>query len=305
MPRVFIARLAEAIAAKGSPVCVGLDPVLDRLPQAVRDASGMPAAAIEAFSLGVLEAVAPAAPAVKIQSACFERYGSAGFAAMETVATRARELGLIVIYDAKRGDIGISARHYAEAAKNLGADAITASPYLGPETIEPYLETGLGVFVLVRTSNPGSAPVQTPALMDGRGVAHHIARIVSRLGQDHRDDTLGLSGVGAVVGATQSSEGAALRAVMPDQVFLIPGFGAQGGTADDIRAMLRPDRTGAADAGVLVTASRSIIYPNPDSGVEPKKQVQNETAGGWQQAIADAAERMRDEIAAAVTPERV
>ena len=145
----------------------------------------------------------------------------------------------------------------------------------------------------------------------GERVAHRDAQTRCSQHRDvvvrvaHRDDALGLSGVGAVVGATQSSEGAALRAVMPDQVFLIPGFGAQGGTADDIRAMLRPDRTGAADAGVLVTASRSIIYPNPDSGVEPKKQVQNETAGDWQQAIADAAERMRDEIAAAVTPERV
>jgi len=300
MPRAFIARLAHAIAAKGSPVCVGLDPVYDRLPEPVR-ADADRVGAIRAFSLGVLEAVARAAPAVKIQSACFERYGSAGFAAMEAVAARAKELGLVVLWDAKRGDIGLSARHYAAAANHLGADAITVSPYLGPETIEPFLEARLGVFVLVRTSNPGSAPVQTPALMDGRGVAHHIGRLVSRLGHDYRDDVLGLSGVGAVVGATQASEGAALRAVMPEQVFLVPGFGAQGGTASDVRALLRPDRTGLADSGVLVTASRSILYPDPDGTSRP---AQNNGGGegdaDWRAAIAAAAERMRDEIAQAV-----
>ncbi|MEL7472853.1 MAG: orotidine-5'-phosphate decarboxylase [Planctomycetota bacterium] len=282
MTAVFAPALVRAIQTKGSPACVGLDPVLDRLPEGIDRLD--PARALEAFSTEVLHAVVAHVPAVKVQSACFERYGSPGFAAMERVIMRARDLGLVVIYDAKRGDIGVSARHYAAAAANIGAHAITLSPYLGPETIEPYLKEELGVFVLVRTSNPGSAPMQTPALTSGRGIAQHVASLTTFLGEAWIDPESGLSDVGAVVGATQSSEAAALRAIMPDQVFLVPGYGAQGGTADDIRVMRRPNAAGAHDAGVIVTASRSVIYAAPQDGE------------AWYQAVERAAKDLCDEL---------
>lgn len=252
--------LDQAIMRKGSPVCVGLDPVLDQIPEPCRAGRSEPDA-IEFFSRGVLEAVAPVAPAVKVQSACFERFGSRGVAAMERTMAHARSLGLVVILDAKRGDIGISASHYAASAAGMGAHFVTVNGYLGPSGIAPFLETGLGVFVLVRTSNPDSDRVQSHRLVDGRSVAELMADLVAELGSA-RVGGSGLSAVGAVVGATKSADGLALRARMPDQIFLIPGYGAQGGRAEDIAQLLRPD-----GRGVLVTASRSVIYPPPVPGI--------------------------------------
>lgn len=279
----FPDRLREAILKAGAPACVGLDPVLERLP---RELAGLPApGAIERFSLGVLDACAGIAPVVKPQSACFERYGSAGVAALERVVAHARRLGFVVVLDAKRGDIGISAEHYAAAATAAGADAITVSGYLGPSTIEPFLKAGLGVFVLVRTSNPDSDAVQGWRLADGRTVgemmADHVAAIGERCGGSG-----GLSAVGAVIGATKSSEGAALRARMPRQVFLVPGYGAQGGTAADVRALLRPNARDAFEAGVLVNASRSVLYPPNGDGP------------GWKGAVAAAATGFAAELRA-------
>lgn len=279
----FADRLDSAMSRAGSPVCVGLDPVLESLPRAVRDHHPDAPSAIEAFSVRVLEAVAPSAAVVKLQSACYERYGSAGFAALERVAVRARELGLLVILDAKRGDIGISASHYAAAAAYLGADAVTVNGYLGPSGVEPFLAAGLGVFVLVRTSNPDSDTVQSREMRDGGTVAGLMAGLVAGLGRD-RVGRSGLSSVGAVVGATKAADGRALRALMPDQPFLVPGYGAQGGTADDIRALLRP----AGAPGVVVTASRSVIYAKPE-GRE-----------AWDAAVSRAAAAMAAEVAATV-----
>lgn len=192
----------------------------------------------------------------------------------------ARSLGFILVLDAKRGDIGISAGHYAAAAARLRADAITVNGYLGPSTLEPYLEHGLGLFVLVRTSNPDSDDVQARRLDDGRTVAGMMADLVAELGRTRRGAG-GLSDVGAVVGATKSSEGRELRARMPDQVFLVPGYGAQGGTAEDVRALLRGD-----GRGVLVTASRSVIYPKG--------------ADDWNKSVRDAARRFAEEVRAVV-----
>ena len=262
----FVDRLGDAIARIGSPGCVGLDPVLERLLGAISTAD--PAGAVAEFCAGVLDAVAGIVPAVKFQSACFERHGSAGIAALESSIAVARELGLLVILDAKRGDIGVSAGHYAAAARGIGADAITVSGYLGPETIEPYLEAGLDVFVLVRTSNPGSDAVQSQVLDDGRTVAQMMADHVAELGE-RWTGAGGMSRVGAVVGATKSCDGPELRRRMPGQVFLVQGFGAQGGTIEDVRSMLTPTKAlsasdgvddGGGGGGVLVTASRSVIY---------------------------------------------
>lgn len=281
----FADRLVSAIAKLGSPACVGLDPVLESIPGEVRARHHEPLAAISEFSHGVLASIAGVVPAVKFQAACFERYGSRGVALLEELAIEANRLGMVIVYDAKRGDIGTTAAHYAAGAKRLGAHAITANGYLGASGLTPFLEAALGLFVLVRTSNPDSDEIQSTALADGRSVGAMLADFVARLGAGHRAEC-GLSNVGAVVGATKSGEAKALRQRLPDQIFLIPGYGAQGGTAQDIRDMRRAGQP-AHLAGVLVTASRSVIYAKAGAGQ------------GWQGAIAEAAKRLADEIAQA------
>ncbi|MEX2219466.1 MAG: orotidine-5'-phosphate decarboxylase [Phycisphaerales bacterium] len=281
---MFSDRLVDAVRRAGAPVCVGLDPVLEKLPAAVRDGRDA-AGAIAQFCRGVVRAVAPHMAAVKCQSACFERHGAAGVAALWEVQREAAGAGLAVVLDAKRGDIGISAGHYAAAARHSGAHAVTVSGYLGMETVEPFLKEGLGVFVLVRTSNPGSDAVQAARLGDGRTVGEMMADEVAALGATHLGQQ-GYSDVGAVVGATKSAEGRALRGRMPRQWFLVPGYGAQGGTAEDIRALLdgRPECGG----GVLVTASRSVIYAF-DAGDR-----------AWEKAVTRAAIALAGEVAAVV-----
>jgi orotidine-5'-phosphate decarboxylase len=279
----FSDRLADAIDRAGTPACVGLDPVPERLPAEVRAAHADPARAVAEFCVGVLGAVAGVVPAVKMQSACFERLGAVGAVVLEETFARARALGLIAILDGKRGDIGISAEHYAAAAfDRLGADALTVSPYLGPDTLAPYAG---GIFVLVRTSNPGSDAVQSRLLADGRTVAELIADIVRDAGRERRGSR-GLSDVGAVVAATRPDDGPALRRRMPEQIFLVPGYGAQGGTADDVRGMLRPGARSPGESGVLVTASRSVIYPGG--------------GGDWRGNIHAAARRFADDVATIV-----
>jgi orotidine-5'-phosphate decarboxylase len=290
-------RLARTLTRTNTIACVGLDPVLEQLPDALRTLA--PVAAIEAFSRGVVQAIASAGVGVvKVQSACYERYGSAGFAAMERSIADSREAGLLVVLDAKRGDIGISASHYAAAASAMGAHWITVSGYLGPSTIEPYLQAGLGVFVLVRTSNPDSDSVQAHTLASGASVAEMMASHVRTLGErfmasegngPDRFSPDRLSSVGAVVGATKPQDGPRLRALMPSTTFLVPGYGAQGGTLADIRGMMRPGSRTAATAGVLVTASRSVIYPKPAP----------DAAGTWEARVEQAARALVGELAAA------
>lgn len=265
-PGAFVGSLISRMEQTGSALCVGLDPVLERMPEAVRSNGADPLGACIAFSRLVIDSVREHAAAIKIQSACFERFGGGSLYAVTEVCSLAREAGLPVILDAKRGDIGISAEHYAAAAVAQGADAITVNPYLGTETIIPYLDAGLAVFALVRTSNPGSDELQSRILDDGSTVAEAVARSIAQFGTDW-DHPSGLCPVGAVVGATKSADAEALRAAMPDQLFLVPGFGAQGGSADDLRAMRRAGSASVADAGVLVTSSRAIIFAG-DGGAD-------------------------------------
>lgn len=283
----FAQRLSDHIRRAGSPICVGLDPVIDQIPETVRAAHPDPVDALRAFTIGVLDAAHGVAPIVKFQSACYERYGARGVAALEEGLAACAPRGLLALLDAKRGDIGISARHYAAAASGARADAITLSPYLGPDTLVPYLDAGLGIFVLVRTSNPDSDAVQSERLARGATVAEHVAGIVRTLGASRRGAS-GLSDVGAVVGATKSADAAELRRLMPDTWFLIPGFGAQGGSAKDIVPMVRPG-SAPETSGVLVTASRSIIYPSGKHA-------------DWRGAIREAALAFHAEIAAVVRP---
>ena len=269
--------LAAAVARAGTPACVGLDPVLARLPAAVR--AGTETESIERFCEGVLDAVAGIAAVVKPQSACFERYGSAGVAVLERVVAGARQRGLYVILDAKRGDIGTTAEHYAAFAYGaIGADAVTVNPYMGFDTIEPFLRPGRGVFALVRTSNPGSDAVQSVRAAPGT-VAETIARGIAELGRT-RVGSSGWSDLGAVVAATKPGDAAQMRALMPQQVFLVPGFGAQGGTVETVRELF------SDGAGAIINASRSVLYPEP-------------TGAAWHEDVRAAAQRFAEQARAA------
>ncbi len=288
----FAERLMRAVSLRGSAACVGLDPVLDRLPEPCRGTD--PVASIERFSLGVMEAVAPLVPCVKLQAACYERYGERGVAAYRRLVAAGRALGLLVIGDAKRGDIGVSSDHYAwgclaDQDGSPGPDALTVNAYLGIDGIEPFIRLaaaqGKGLFALVRTSNPGGDALQSQPLRDGRTVSELVADLVAQAGQPFVGAS-GYSLLGAVVGATKPADVASLRARMPEQIFLVPGFGAQGGSAADVRACFH-----AGGRGALVTASRSVIFAHAERGAP---------TGPWAVAVSDAAKRMIDELRAAV-----
>jgi orotidine-5'-phosphate decarboxylase len=269
-------RLAARLAGVTPPICVGLDPVEERMPESLRHEA--PIEAISSFCDGVLSAVQRIAPCVKIQSACFERFGAAGVALMDRVSRTAIDHGFEVILDAKRGDIGISAEHYAVSAHAMGVHWITLNGYLGEDGIRPFLDLGLGVFVLVRTSNPSGDEIQSARLKDGVMVAGRVGEMLARLGEEYAGEG-SLSSVGAVVGATKPDDARELRALMPRQPFLLPGFGAQGGGAEGVAAALNTD-----GGGVLVTASRSVIYPDgPDEE-------------SWRDLIQDAGERFSLQI---------
>lgn len=256
--------LVDAIDQARTPACVGIDPDFERIPRALRLSGEIES--VEEFSLGVLDAIAGIVPVVKPQSACFERYGSRGYAILEKVVRKARDLGFVVILDAKRGDIGSSAQHYAKGAADMGANYITVSPYMGPSSIEPFIEAGLGVFALARTSNPDSDLIQSRELASGKRVMHLVGAMIAEMGRQRTGDR-GLSALGAVVGATKAaSEMGELRALMPAQMFLVPGVGAQGGTVEDVRPMCRKGHASAGQLGVIVNASRSVLYPETSEG---------------------------------------
>ncbi len=291
-PANFADRLLDAIAAKGSPVCVGLDPMYDRLPAELRTAgegASERAAALERFCRGVIEAVAEHVPAVKPQIAYFELYGPAGLAAYFEVVQAAREAGLVVIGDAKRGDIGSTAAGYAAGHLGPGPDmpdALTVNGYFGLDGVEPFLgacrENGKGLFVLVRTSNPGGAAIQDFTAADGQRFFEHMGRQVAAWGDGAGlVGTQGYSAVGAVVGATYPDEARRLRQLMPRQLFLVPGYGAQGASAADCTAAFDD-----AGRGAIVNASRSVLYPK--------------AAGPWQQAVAEAARAFAADIRGAL-----
>jgi orotidine-5'-phosphate decarboxylase len=267
----FSDALIRAIQRTGTCACVGIDPFMEMMPETLR--VGDAPAVLRAFTERVLDAVAGLVPVVKFQAACFERFGAAGYAELERGVGLAARRGLLTILDAKRGDIGSTSDHYAAAAVNMGAHCITVNGYLGPSGIEPFLNAGLGVFVLVRTSNPDSDTLQSARLADGRSVAVAMAEMVAALGAT-RMGSEGFSDVGAVVGATKADDAAELRKAMPSQCLLVPGFGAQGGTVDDV---MRIRCGGAAGrGGLVVNSSRAITYPK--------------TPGDWQSGVRRAAE---------------
>jgi orotidine-5'-phosphate decarboxylase len=278
------------VAARQSQLVLGLDPDPARLwPRALESVDQSAKAADQAAALRaaqaitvhcalVIEAVAEHCVAVKLQLACFERLGAAGWTALVEVAAHARRHDLLVIADAKRGDIDVTAAAYGQAffggtqtpygwVPGLGADALTVNPLLGSEAVEPLVRaaraTAGGVFVLVRTSNPGARDVEEQTLQTGAPVSELLAQLTAGLGADGIGSS-GLSDVGAVVGATAPERLRRMRELMPHAVFLLPGVGAQGGRVEDLAAAFAP-----GPAGGLVAASRAIVAAHERDGGDP------------------------------------
>ena len=288
----FGARLAAAVEARGSQVVVGVDPdparlwpsAGDRAPEAralLEVAEGDPrsetAVAVLAHCLALIEAAAPACVAAKPQLAFFEQLGSFGWRALEHVCAHARAHGLLVLADAKRGDVPSTAAAYSRAltgpAPGLQADAITANPLMGRDALAPLIdgarERGAGVFLLVRTSNPGADDVLDLVLANGRPLWEQLARMTAELGGATAPGAL--ADVGAVTGATRPEHLARMRELMPSTPFLLPGIGAQGGDVAALAPAFAPGR-----AAGLVTASRSIANAHEAAGGDPAQAARAE-----------------------------
>ncbi len=298
----FADQLVGAVRRCRTPVLVGLDPRWESLPAVLRghrDGRDLAAVAEQylAFCRGVIDVVAPLVPAVKPQAAFFEQLGPPGMAALAQVIAAARDRGLLVILDGKRNDIGSTASAYAEAylgpspPSAWGADALTVSPYLGADSLEPFVELAVqrqaGIFVLVKTSNPGGGMFQDLVGCDGRPLYQRVADVVQQLAARTRG-THGYGAVGAVVGATYPEQLASLLAAMPATWFLVPGYGAQGAGAGDVRDAFAQDGLGA-----LVNNSRGIIF------AYARPEYRSRTADGdWQQAVESATRAMIEQLRA-------
>jgi len=296
----FADRLCEAVRTKKTSLMVGLDPVYTRLPAAIRNHRQMndefdAAAAVDAifdFCTQTMRIVAPMVPAVKINIAFFEKYLWEGMETYYNLITEADDLGLEVIGDVKRGDIGHTAELYAAAhlentelsglEDTLAPDAITINGYPGTDGIEPFAEMatrqGKGVFVLVRTSNPSAAAIQDFADAEGQRMYEKLAEVVSEVGnKDERIGENGYSNIGMVVGGTAPKVTTALRQKYGKTWFLVPGYGSQGASGADCVRFCKPDGTGA-----LINASRSIIY------AYEKPQYKEQFGDDWKRCIEQA-----------------
>lgn len=303
MSNHFADRLLSAIARKGSPICVGIDPIFDMLPDAIagdstkRDPHDLDACidSIYAFVTKVLEIVAPHVPCVKFQSAYFEKYLWEGVEAYYELIHEAKEMGLIVIGDVKRGDIGSTSEAYASAhlaeldfeqlEETVTPDAITVNPMMGMDTLKPFIDSARefdkGLFVLVRTSNPGSSGTQDVKLADGRTWSEMLAETLNPIAGE-MIGAQGWSSLGAVVGATQTATMASMRARLPKSIFLLPGYGTQGATAEMTKAAFTEGK------GAIVSASRSILYAHRDAKY---------SGMSWEKAVETATVAMKEDLA--------
>jgi orotidine-5'-phosphate decarboxylase len=272
----FSDRLIAAIRQKNAPCVVGLDPRLEGMPRFIlhghaddNSSDNALRCKIATFHRVVIDSVFDLVPAVKPQTAFFEQYGIPGLLALADTIEYAQEKGLLVIVDGKRNDIGSTAEAYARAflgggSSTLIGDALTVSPYLGRDSLMPFIEAcekyGKGIFVLVKTSNKGSGDLQDRVIRSSgpeTTVFMKVAELVAELGEA----LVGISGyssIGAVVGATYPEQAAQIRAAMPKTIFLVPGYGSQGGTGKDVVPAFHPNGMGA-----IVNASRSITYELP------------------------------------------
>ena len=301
----FADRLLRRIDRLDTRVCVGLDPDLSRFPSALlrefklpensitlkRNLMEQAARCIVKFNSIVIEATADLAATVKPQCAYYERFGHYGMAALEETVLAAKKAGIPVVMDGKRNDIGSTAKQYAlaylgEEAEDgtaaISSDALTVNPYLGEDGIKPFTEQcarhGNGIFILVKTSNPSSRDLQELRLEGGRTLAETVASLVDVWGRELIGES-GYSSVGAVVGATHPDSIRSLREIMPRTLFLLPGYGAQGGTAENVRPAF--DENGR---GAVVNSSRGILYGYPQG------------ASDFAYSIRQAALKMRDDL---------
>ncbi|HJT34728.1 MAG TPA: orotidine-5'-phosphate decarboxylase [Pirellulales bacterium] len=297
----FSDRLAAVVRRCKCPVVVGLDPRWQQLPEpltkGVDPGNRQAMAQVYArFCREIVDVVAPLVPAVKPQAAFFEQLGPPGMTALHAIVAYARQKGLLVIFDGKRNDIGSTAEAYADGF--LGedsawqADALTVSPYLGGDSVQPFVEIatkrGAGIFVLVKTSNPGGGRFQD-LLAEGRPLYRHVAEEVEKLAHA-TVAPCGYGAVGAVVGATYPEQLRELRAAMPHAWLLVPGYGSQGATARDVAGAF-----GAAGLGAVVNNSRGIIFAHA------RREYQQFGAARWQEAVAAATRDMIDQLCSATS----
>lgn len=282
MSKHFGDRLVKAVQEKGSCICVGLDPRLEQIPKhlidkALKEGDENPmiaaSRAILEFNIGIIDAVCDLVPAVKPQIAFYEVFGAAGITAYQETLKYAKGKGLLTIADAKRNDIGSTAEAYAEAYLGetqmfegekqvvipaFDADSITVTPYLGWDGVKPFMDecedSGKGIFVLVKTSNKSSGDLQDLEIKSGEALYEVMGHLVDSWGADDIGE-MGYSFVGAVVGATFPEQAKRLRRIMPNSYFLVPGYGAQGAGAADVKPCFNKDGLGA-----IVNNSRGIIY---------------------------------------------
>lgn len=304
IPQRFIDRLASAVRRRGTPVLVGIDPHVDLLPASVfaggvENPWALPrnklAETVRVFCSGVLDVVASLVPIVKFQLAFFEQLGPEGMAVLSDLVSRARRSGLLVILDGKRCDIGSTATAYAqgmlgpESISAWGGDAVTVSPYLGDDSLQPFVETAVarqaGVYVLVKTSNPGGGLFQD-LVAEGMPIYRHVAQWV----ETQATKTLGTCGygdVGGVVGATYREQLAELREAMPHTWFLVPGYGAQGGGPRDVAAAFD-----AGGLGAIINNSRGILF------AYRRREFERFGPSRWQEAVEAATREMIQQLSA-------
>lgn len=293
--RHFGDQLITRVRALGNPLCVGLDPYLDKIPPLFRDGPMTPddprtAPAVGAYLTAVLDRLEGRVAIVKPQSAFFERMGWRGIQMLDQVVRHARDRGMMVLMDAKRGDIGSTATAYAEAYladdAPLRSEALTLNPFLGRDTLEPYLNVarrnGTGVFILVKTSNPGSGDYQDLQI-GNQTLSERIGESLGGLAADLAGPETGWSSLGIVVGATYPKQGERIREILPTVPFLIPGYGAQGGGADDAVRTFVPGPNGPE--GGIVNSSRAVLFPAAG---------ETEDARAWEAAIDTAVDHAID-----------
>ena len=294
-------KLIDKIRSIGNPLCVGLDPYLDKIPPLFRDGPMTPvdprtAKATKNFLMSLIDLLEHKIAIIKPQSAFFERMGWRGTQLLEDITSYAQEKGFLVLMDAKRGDIGSTAEAYAESFLTKDApiksDALTVSPFLGLDTLEPYIQAarvnGSGVFVLVKTSNPGSGDFQD-LLVGEETLFEKIAQKLEPLSKNFEAPRTGWSSLGIVVGATYPAQGENLRELLPHTPFLIPGYGAQGGGAEDaVRTFVKGPN---GYEGGIVNSSRAILFPDKGNTNNPNE---------WETAISDAIEYAVDDLTEAL-----
>ena len=259
---MLIDRVVEATKKKKNPCIVGLDPEWEKLPECYKVSGSEKTECILQWAKDIIDVLSDIVVAVKPQMAFYEVYGAKGLEICSKIIAYAHSKNLIVIDDSKRNDIGNTARAYAYAhlatEGAINTDFMTVSPFLGRDSIEPFVDTAIkyhkGIFVLVKTSNPGSIEISDAVNSDGKSVSEFLAEYVCQIGERAVGES-GYSTFGAVVGATFPKEAEKLRQIMRRNYFLVPGYGAQGGSAKDIVSCFNPDGLGA-----LVSSSRGVLY---------------------------------------------